>query len=61
MAKEKEVVADKLQIEQHAKDLNTPPWLFAAAKALHRWPIGAELTVSEYLAGLDAAANVRIQ
>lgn len=51
----------KQAIEQHAKDQNTEGWLFAAAKALHRWPIGMELTAEEYAAGLTAAKNVEIR
>lgn len=52
---------EKKTAEQLAKELATPTWLFAAAKALHAWPIGMELTTDEYKAALDAAANVQIR
>ncbi len=39
-------------VEQHAKEQKTADWLFAAAKAYHRWAIGAEMTLDEYKAAL---------
>jgi len=36
-------------------------WKWAAAKAMLRWPIGAELTEAEFDAAIEAAANVEIK
>lgn len=53
--------ADKVStVETWAADKNTPAWLFAAAKALHLWPIGKELSEADYIKAVDAAANVQI-
>lgn len=35
-------------IEQLAVRLNTPNWLFAAAKQKARWPIGCHITQAEF-------------
>ena len=35
-------------VEEHAKAAGTPAWLFAAARAYHRWAIGAELSAEEF-------------
>ena len=49
-----------ITVEAWAATKNTPAWLFAAAKALHGWPIGKELDESDYTEAIDAAANVKI-
>jgi hypothetical protein len=35
-------------IEQLAARLNTPDWLFAAAKQKAKWPIGCQITQAEF-------------
>lgn len=42
-------------IEDWAKELGTPAWLFAATKAKHRWPEGKVVTRAEYEAAVKAA------
>ena len=64
MSKEKPELAAKTAgqktAEEWAAEKGTPAWLFAATKALHRWPIGKELAEPDYLAACDKAANVQI-
>jgi len=52
-----ELVARKETAEQLQQRLNTPAWLFAAARAKFRWAAGQELTEEEYRAALEAAAK----
>lgn len=40
-------------VEKHAKTRGTDPVHFAAAKAFHRWPMHAEMTVEAYDAALE--------
>lgn len=45
-------------IEVWAVELNTPAWLFAAAKMHAGWPIGRHVTRDAYVAGVDGAKSV---
>jgi hypothetical protein len=36
-------------------------WKFAAARAAENWPVGAELTESEYDAAVNRALNVAVK
>ena len=36
----------------------TPGWLLAAARVLHRWPTGKELSEEQFEAGLKAAREL---
>lgn len=36
-------------------------WVFAAAKALHRWPVGKELTLAEYDAAVERALSLPVR
>lgn len=36
-------------------------WKYAAARVMLKWPIGAELTESDFDAAIEAAANVEIK
>lgn len=47
-------------VEQHAEEKQTPAWLLAAARAHHGWPIGRELTESEFEQALAATKGIRI-
>lgn len=51
----KEVQEAARPIEDWAKELGTPAWLFAATKAKHRWPEGKVVTQAEYEAAVEAA------
>lgn len=42
-------------VEEWRDSLGTPAWLFAAAKAKYNWPVGAELSESEYKKAVQAA------
>ena len=53
--------APKRTVEAIASERATPSWLFAAAKALHAWPNGMEVTDEEFAVALVAAANVQIR
>lgn len=50
--------AEKKTIEQWRDELGTPAWLWAGMKLGKTWPIGKEVTRTEYDAALDWAANV---
>jgi hypothetical protein len=44
-------------IEFWALEQKTPKWLFAAAKIKYSWPIGREITLSLYLAAMQATLH----
>jgi hypothetical protein len=46
--------------EAWAAEKKTPRWLYAAAKALHRWPIGKELVEANFDEACKKAGNVQI-
>lgn len=46
--------------ETWAKEKSTPAWLFAAARAANRWPIGREMTESAYDAAIKKVQNLPI-
>lgn len=46
-------------IEQHAAEKNTPDWLFAAAKAAHKWGQGKELDDAAYDAAVERTSSFR--
>jgi hypothetical protein len=46
---------DKKQIETWKAELNTPDWLFAAARSAQNWPEGLELSEAEYSKATAAA------
>lgn len=46
---------EKQPAETWAKERETPLWVFAAAKAMQRWPEGFELTREDFDAACDAA------
>lgn len=47
-------------VEDLAKAKDTPPWLFAALKALRGWAVGQEVTEAQYDAAAHEAAHVEI-
>jgi hypothetical protein len=51
---------ERRAVEAWARAKGTPAWLFAAARACNRWPIGIELTADEFDAAVAAAASTRI-
>ena len=57
MAKKDKDKAPAKAVEAWAKELNTPLWLFAAAKAKFRWPEGQLLTRAEYERALRATES----
>jgi hypothetical protein len=40
--------SEKKQVETWKAELNTPDWLFAAARNAQNWPDGLELSEAEY-------------
>ena len=48
---------DTQAVEAWAAELDTPGWLFAAAKAKSDWPQGVELTRGQFEAALNDAGN----
>jgi hypothetical protein len=46
-----------LTAEDWAKKLETPDWLFAAARVGLQWPRGQEMTEKTYREGIDWAAK----
>jgi hypothetical protein len=62
MAKKNEpaAAAPRKTIEALREEKRTPDWLFAAAKALAKWPIGLELTAEEYDRVVQETANLKI-
>lgn len=59
--KSTETRAVRKPIEAWQKELGTPAWLFAAAKAKANWPAGAELSAAEYRAAIRAAEEEGIR
>lgn len=51
---------DKKTVEQWAEEKEIEPWLFAAAKAGHRWPEGRELTEEQFDEAVRLTEGVRI-
>lgn len=47
-------------VEDWREAKGTPAWQWAAAKTMHRWPIGRVLTESAYDDAIEAAAHVPI-
>ncbi len=46
----------------HEKEGNPiPAWKHAAAKAMNRWPVGAEVKREDYDAAITQAENIRVQ
>ena len=43
--------------EEWARELGTPGWLLAAARALRRWPSGQLVTRGEYEKAVKAAGS----
>ncbi len=51
-----EVTASDLKpVEAWKAELNTPEWLFAAARSAQNWPVGQELSEAEYSKATAAA------
>ncbi len=44
---------DLLTIEEHAKNENTPGYVFAALKVRNKWAAGKAMTREEYVAAVD--------
>ena len=44
-----------------AKTVQVLDWRFAAAKALHKWPIGLELTESEFDVSMKTALGIAVR
>jgi hypothetical protein len=53
--------AERQPAEKWSELKNTEPWIFAAAKAEHRWPHGCELTEAEYLEAVKRSAHGAIR
>lgn len=49
------------EIEFWAAKNATPDWLFACAKTLEGWPIGRELSETDYLAATQRAATLEVR
>lgn len=49
-----------LPVETHRRDLNTPAYLFAAARQMHGWPQGRRLLRTEYEKAIKAAGEERL-
>lgn len=58
-AKPKVATGESKAIEAWAKELETPDWLFAAAKSIRKWGEGKELSKSDFEAAVDQAANLK--
>jgi hypothetical protein len=54
-----ETLVQKATVEDYAKKLGTPAWLFAAARAYHQWPIGKETGQGDYEAALKKVLGER--
>lgn len=50
----------RLPVEDWGEQKGTPDWAFAAARAMHRWARGRELTETEYDAAVTAATTIPI-
>lgn len=50
----------RLTVEQWLGRKRPEAWKHAAAGAMNRWPIGAELTEEEYDAAIQGAEHIRI-
>lgn len=48
-----EEMKELLTIEEHAKNENTPGYVFAALKVRYRWATGKAMTREEYVAAVD--------
>jgi hypothetical protein len=48
---------ERRPVETWARDLRTDAWVFAAAKTMHRWPEGLEVSADDYHAACDAAQH----
>ena len=60
MAKDTTKPAPKQTVEKWLEELKPELWKHAGARALHCWPVGAELSREDYEKALDAAAHVSI-
>lgn len=47
-------------VETWSEEKRTPAWLFAAARAKHRWPIGREVTEAEFDKAIAATKSIQI-
>jgi hypothetical protein len=48
-------------VEAHAHVHKLTKWAFECAKAMHRWPEGAEVSEEEFLAAVEAAADASLR
>ena len=53
-------------VETHAFNSDMGPgtkdhWKFEAARAMHRWPEGKELSAEEFSAAIEAATNTELR
>lgn len=48
-----EDMKELLTIEEHARNENTPNYVFAALKVRNRWATGKAMTREEYVAAVD--------
>lgn len=47
-------------VETWRDEKRTPAWLFAAARAMHQWPTGREVSESTYTQAIEATKNIKI-
>lgn len=53
--------AERLPVEQWAKQKLIPAWKFVVAKAHEQWPVGLQVTEAEFEAAVDAACHAPLR